>query len=110
LTDLGKILDGLGIKNYTGAFPEKAPDVFSVLTSIDDTYPLEGDGRPLDEQQEVRISLFCNGDYRAVKRKIERSLLSADMCITGRRLVEREKDTGFFHYAIDVANLYFLEE
>ena len=34
--------------------------------------------------------------------------MGADFCITDRRYIAHEDDTGFHHYAIDVAKLYQL--
>ena len=41
---------------------------------------------------------------------IVRSLLASDFTITDRRYIERENDTGYHHYAIDVAKIYELED
>ena len=37
------------------------------------------------------------------------ALLAADIDITDRRYIGHEDDTGYFHYAIDVAKSYELE-
>ena len=44
------------------------------------------------------------------KNAMIRALLGADFCITDRRYIGHEDDTGFHHYAIDVAKTYEMEE
>ncbi|MEG2842900.1 MAG: hypothetical protein RR900_05400, partial [Ruthenibacterium sp.] len=75
-----------------------------------DTFLLHADNMPNGETQEARLSLFCKGNYNAVKNKIVRAALCADFTITDRRYIGYEGDTGYHHYAIDVAKLYELEE
>jgi hypothetical protein len=106
LTDLGAILSRLGIPHETGAFTKPAPDTYAVLLPLGDDFAVEGDGLPLDERQEVRISLFSRGNYLALKGQIERALLRAKMCITERRYLGRENETGYHHAIIGVENLY----
>ena len=110
LSDLVGLFDELGIPCETAALTDKAPDTYVALTPIQDYYSVEGDDIPLDEVQEIRISLFTRGNYRALKRSIEKACIAAGLCITGRRYVGREDDTKYFHYAIDVANSYSLEQ
>ena len=110
LSDLKRLIDGLGIRCETGVLTGKAPDTYTVLTPIQDYYSVEGDDVPLDEVQEVRISLYTKNAWRSLKRSIEKACIAAGLCIVGRRYVEREDDTGFFHYAIDIANCYSLEQ
>lgn len=43
------------------------------------------------------------------KDQIVRALLAVGIGITDRRYVSREDDTGYFHYAIDVAKSYEME-
>ena len=109
LTDLSSILVDLGIPHETGAHTDPAPDTYAILTPVDDTFAVQGDGHPLCEAQEVRISLFCRRSYLALKRRIEHAVLAAEMTITSRRYVRFETDTKYHHYAIDVANLYHYE-
>jgi len=109
LSDLKGLMDALGIPCETGVLTGKAPDTYAVLTPIQDYYSVAGDDVPLDEVQEVRVSLFTRGNYRAPKRSIEAACLAAGLCVTDRRYVGREDDTGFFHYALDFAGCYSLE-
>jgi len=44
------------------------------------------------------------------KGQLSNALLAADFVITDRRYIGHEDDTGYHHYAIDVAKLYRLEE
>ena len=94
----------------TGVFSEKPPDEYLVLTPMTDEFPLFGDNTPLVDLSEVRISLFSKGNYLQRKRQITLTLLDADFTITDRRYIGYESDTGYHHYAIDVAKSYELEE
>ena len=44
------------------------------------------------------------------KKAMIRALLGADFVITDRRYIGHEDDTGFHHYAIDVAKHYGMED
>ena len=90
----------------TGVFSEPAPNRYAVITPMVDTFELYTDDKPRHEIQEARISLFDKESYTALKNKIVRALLGADFTITDRRYIGHEDDTGYHHYAIDVAKLY----
>ena len=94
----------------TGVFSESAPNRYVVITPLADTFALYTDDGPHHETQEARLSLFDKGSYTAMKNQIVRSLLNAEFTITDRRYVGHEDDTGFHHYAIDVAKIYELED
>jgi len=94
----------------TGAFSKSAPDRYVVITPMADTFELYSDNKPQNETQEARLSLFDKGSYTSVKNQIIRALLNAEFTITDRRYVGHEDDTGYHHYAIDVAKNYELEE
>ena len=64
---------------------------------------LHADNAPGCETQEVRLSLFTKGNYTKLKNAIVRALLGADFYITDRRYIGFETETGYHHYAIDVA-------
>jgi len=94
----------------TGVFSKSAPDRYVVITPLADTFELYSDDRPRNETQEARLSLFDKGSYTSVKNQIVRALLNAEFTITDRRYIGHEDDTGYHHYAIDVAKIYELEE
>lgn len=94
----------------TGVFSGVPPDEYLVLTPLTDDFALFGDNTPLMDVSEVRISLFSKGNYLQRKRQITQALLSAGFTITGRTYVGHEDDTGYHHYAIDVAQSYETEE
>jgi hypothetical protein len=94
----------------TGIFSEPAPDRYIVITPLADTFELYSDDKPGNETQEARLSLYDKGNYTALKNQIVRTLLDADFTITDRRYIGHEDDTGYHHYAIDVAKNYELEE
>lgn len=110
LFELNSILDELSIPVETGFFSKTAPDEYVVLIPLVDTYELHVDDHPVHEIQEVRLSLFSKGNYITRKRQIETALLTSEITITDRRYIGYERDTGYHHYAIDVAKHYELEE
>ena len=94
----------------TGVFSGTAPERYLVLTPLSDTFELHADNLPNAEIQEVRLSIFEKGSYTQIKNAIVRTLLAADITITDRRYIGHEDDTGYHHYAIDVAQIYEFEE
>jgi hypothetical protein len=110
LKELNDILSTAGFKVETGVFKEKPDDKYIVLTPLADTYGIHADDRPVNDVQEVRLSLFTKGNYMAGKKTVTQVLLDSGFTVTDRRYVDYEEDTGYFHYAIDVAKNYGLEE
>ena len=109
LSELNTLISPL-VPLETGVFSKPAPDRYAVITPMVDTFELYTDDKPRHEIQESRISLFDKGSYTALKNQIVRILLDADFIITDRRYVGHEDDTGYHHYAIDVAKDYELED
>ena len=109
LTELNTLISPL-VPLETGVFSEPAPDKYAVITPMVDTFELYTDDKPRHEIQETRISLFDKGSFTALKNQIVRILLDADFIITDRRYIGYEDDTGYHHYAIDVAKNYELED
>jgi len=109
LAELNALLSPL-ISVETGVFSEAPPEAYAVLTPLTDIFDLFADDKPQHETQEVRISLFNQGNYISLKNQITHSLLQADFTISDRRYLGHEDTTGYHHYAIDVAKHYELEE
>ena len=105
LSELNALLTDCGIPVETGVFSDKAPDAYIVLTPLSDSFELHADNAPGCETQEARLSLYSKDSYTKVKNAIVRTLLGADFYITDRRYIGFETDTGYHHYAIDVAKL-----
>mgnify|MGYP000882203236 FL=1 len=110
LSELITLLDTLQIPVETGVFNGKAPETYVVITPLTDTFALYAGDCPQYEVQEARLSLFSQGNYRPIKRQIEKALLAAGITITDRRYIGHEDDTGYHHFAIDAAKHYELEE
>lgn len=108
LSELKTVADTCAIPVETGVFSGVPPDLDLVITPMVDTFALHADDSPGYDTQEARLSLFVKGSYTAIKDTLVRALLGADFCITDRRYIAHEDDTGFHHYAIDVAKLYQL--
>ena len=110
LTTLTEIVGELQLPLETGVFKKQAPDCYVVFTPLSDSFELFADNQPHHETQEVRISLFDKGNYLRTKNALVRALLAANITITDRRYIGHEDSTSYHHYAIDVAQLYELEE
>ena len=109
LSELNTLLSDCGIPVETGIFSDKAPDAYLVITPLSDSFELHSDNAPGCETQEARLSLYSKGSYTKLKNALVRALLRADMYIPDRRYSGFETDTGYHHYAIDVAKIYDLE-
>ncbi|CBL33609.1 hypothetical protein ES1_04720 [[Eubacterium] siraeum V10Sc8a] len=110
LADIQSALSDLDIPIETGVFSDEPPEEYVVVTPLADTYELHADNLPEYETQEARLSLFSRGNYLKRKRQLSKALLAADFTITDRRYIGHEDDTGYHHYAIDVAKTYETEE
>ncbi len=110
LTELNTLFSTLDIPLETGVFSGVPPNEYMVLTPLVDSFAVHGDNKPQFDVEEVRLSLFCKKNYIKRKDQLVRLLLQADFVITDRRYVGHEDDTGFHHYAIDVAKQYETEE
>ena len=110
LEELNALIEGLGIPVETGSFSDNPPPRYVVLTPMADTYETYADNAPVDESQDVRISLFHFGNYMETKDAIAEALLAADFTITDRRYIGFDRETGFHNYAIDVTKIYNLEK
>ena len=109
LTELNTILPPL-LPVETGVFSDRPPDRYAVLTPLADMFELHADNYPGFDVQAARISLFDKGRYTKMKNQIICAVLNAEMTITDRRYIGHEDDTGYHHYAIDVAKQYEMEE
>lgn len=110
LSELNTIAESCGVPVETGVFTNPAPDTYLVLTPLSDGFDLHADNCPGIDTQEVRLSLFTKGSYTKLKNRLVRTLLGADFYIMDRRYTGFETDTGYHHYAIDVAKSYVWEE
>jgi len=93
----------------TGVFSGAPPDEYLVITPLADVFAMFGDNKPLMDVSEARLSLFSKGNYQRRKRQITRALLGADFTVTDRRYIGHEDDSGYHHFAIDVAKQYEME-
>lgn len=110
LSEINDVVEGCGIRVETGKFSCKPPDEYLVITPLADTFDLHADNAPGYDVQEARLSLFKKGSYTKQKNRLVKALLNADFTITDRRYIGYETDTGYHHYAVDVAKHYEMEE
>ena len=109
LKDVKDILDGLNIPNETIKWSGKELDTYVVLTPLSYDYEF-ADNKPIEDIQEVRISLFMKSNFNELTRKIVNALLEKDLTITSRKYIDFEEDTFYYHYAIDVEKNYNMED
>lgn len=110
LSECKTLIESHSIPVETGAFEDTAPETYVVIVPLTDTFELHADNAPSLDVQEARLSLFSKGNYTKIKNGIVRSLLAHDFTITDRRYIGFETETGYHHYAVDVAKYYELEE
>ena len=110
LSDINATLEPLGVPLETGVFKDEAPDKYIVVVPMADSFELHADNTPEYDVQEARISLYAKGSYTKEKNAIVRALLGMDFTITDRRYIGYETETGYFHYNVDVAKHYEMEE
>lgn len=110
LSDIQSALSGLDIPIETGVFSDVAPAKYIVVVPIADTFDLHADNAPGCDVQEARLSLYAQGSYTKEKNAIVKALLAFDFTITERRYIGYETETGYHHYAVDVAKHYEMEE
>jgi hypothetical protein len=103
LEELNTLVESLDIPVETGVFSGRPPDTYAVITPISDTFDGFADNRPQYDICEVRISLYTKSNYLDLKLSIEEALLDGGFTITQRRLIGREDDSGYYHYALDAA-------
>lgn len=110
LSELNTLVNAVPLPVETGVFSGKAPDEYVVILPLSDIFEVHADNRPGYEVQEARLSLFTKSNYQLRKKQLTTALLNADFSVTERRYIGHEDDTGYHHYAIDVAKNYGLEE
>ena len=110
LEELNTIVESAGLPVETGVFSATAPDEYVVITPISEHFELFSDNAPSMNIEEARLSLFSMGNYVVKKNLLVRMLLSAGFLVTERRYIGLEEDTGYHHFAIDVAKEYLEEE
>ena len=110
LSEITALAENCGLPVETGVFSGTAPDEYLVVTPLADSFDLHEDNAPQMDIQSARLSLFSKNNYIQRKQQLSKALLAADFVITDRRYIGHEDDTGYHHYAIDVAKYYEWEE
>ncbi len=110
LEELNTIVKSAGLPVETGIFSTTVPDEYVVITPISEHFELFSDNAPGMNIEEARLSLFSKGNYCSMKRQLVRLLLAAGFIVSERRYIGLEEDTGYHHFAIDVAKEYMEEE
>lgn len=110
LADIKQVVTSCGLKVETGVFKGKPPNEYVVVTPMRDSFGIYADNLPQYDVEEARLSLFVKGNYTGHKKKLRKMLRKEEFSITDGRYLGCESDTGFHHYAIDVAKHYEMEE
>lgn len=109
LEQLMEIADELGLPFEVGLYTATpAPQTYLVATPLTDVLDVFADNQPSVEVEEVRLALFTKSNYLNLRNRITRALLDAGLTITGRTYVGFEADTGYHHYALDIATHHAL--
>ena len=110
LGELNHILECCHIPVETGVFSNAPPETYAVLTPLIDVFDLYADNLPSVDICEVRISIFTKHNYLTFVSILVSDLLASGFTITERRYLGHEEDTGYHHYAIDIAKEYYRED
>ena len=110
LEELNTIVESAGLPVETGVFSKPAPAEYVVITPISEHFELFSDNAPGMNIEEARLLLFSKGNYGAKKRHLVRLLFTAGFLVSERRYIGLEEDTGYHHFAIDVAKEYMEED
>lgn len=108
--DLKDLLDVLQIPNEVGLFtPEPAPDTFCVIVPDNETMSYAED-QPDNVVSSATLELYVKGNYLSTARKIMTAIVNAGLTLGGGEFVEKEGDTGFYHFAIEVEKTQIWED
>lgn len=113
LQKIKSILDEIGIKSMTADYADNsdsAPESYVVIVPIADELDEYADDLPTVERNSVRLSIYTKKNYSKLRKRIRDAILENGVQITGMSFVEREKDTGYYHYEIDVEYIEFETE
>lgn len=110
LADVKELLEPLKVPMATGVYKGAVTDAYIVLVPLSDAFELHADNTPNAEVQELRISIYAKGNYKKLTNQIVKKLLNAEFTVTDRRYIGYETETDYFHYVVDVAKNYELEE
>lgn len=93
-----------GIPCVTGVWTDApAPASYLALTPIADVLEVYGDNAPGIEVEHVRASLYTRNNYLQLRNQLTNAFLQAGITVEARTYVGVEADTGFHHYAFDLA-------
>lgn len=109
LQELKDVFNVLDIPIETAMFSDVPGNKYSVITPLQDEF-FYCEDLPVFVTHKVTISFFSQGNYMKQKNRIIAALLAADFYINDSRFVEREKDSGYYHYSIDVEKTYDIKE
>ena len=101
LSETKELLDSFNYPIATGVYKGTATDTYIVLIPLSDNFELHADNAPNAEVQELRVSIYTKGNYKK---------LNAEFTVTDRRYIGYETETDYFHYVVDIAKNYELEE
>lgn len=99
------VADRLGLPIAVGLYTDSpAPVTYLVATPLGDMFDVFADNTPGVEIEEARLAVFTTGNYLPIRDRLTKALLDAGLTITARRYVGFEADTGYHHYALDIAS------
>lgn len=105
LEQVTTVADQEGLPIAVGLYADSpAPGTYLVATPLADMFDVYGDNQPGVEIEDVRLAVFTTGNYLPIRDRLTRALLDAGLTLTARRYVGFEADTGYHHYALDIAS------
>lgn len=113
LQKLKDICDSIGVKSMTADYADvndSIPESYVVLVPIADELDEYADDFPTVERNSVRLSIYTKRNYTKLRKRIRDALIENGVQITGMSFIEKEQDTGYYHYEIDVEYIEFETE
>ena len=105
LEQVTAVADRLGLPIAVGLHTDSpAPATYLVATPLSDLFDVFADNRPGVEIEEARLAVFTTGNYLPIRDQLTKALLDTGFTVTARRYVGFEADTGYHHYALDIAS------
>lgn len=105
LTDLVAVCRSQRLPVATSIYLDSpAPPRYAVITPLTETYTLWGDNQPGVNIEEARLNLYIRGDFTPDAAALTKACREHGLTVTARTYVGFETDTGYHHWAIDLAD------
>jgi hypothetical protein len=106
LRELLLLLSALSIPTQTGVFSGTAPEAYAVMYPVSEEFTLYGDNLPHGVISCVLLALFSKGSYIDLETELTAALVQSDFCVSDRRYMGCDEETGYHRFDITVEKLY----